>query len=131
MKIQNSSISDLENIFELYRSAVNYQRINGYNLWPEFEYSLIENEIKEKRHWKIVSGNEIACVFSVVYSDPIVWEEKDKEPSVYLHRIATNPLYKGKGIMQLIKNWAGEHALQNNKKFIRMDTWGDNEKLKS
>jgi hypothetical protein len=131
MQIQNSSISDLEIIFELYRSAVDYQRLNGYNLWSEFERALIENEIKENRHWKIVNGNDIACIFSVVYNDPIIWEEKDKEPSVYLHRIATNPLFKGKSIMHSIKNWAELHARQNNKKYIRMDTWGDNEKLKA
>jgi len=53
------------------------------------------------------------------------------DPSVYLHRIATHPAYKGKGIMHLIKKWSAEHARQNGKKFIRMDTWGGNEKLKA
>ncbi len=131
MRIEPSEIQDLDPAMALYRAAVDYQRINGYNLWPEFDRALIENEIKEKRHYRIVEGNEIACVFSVVYNDPIIWEEKDKEPSIYLHRIATNPHFKGKGIMHLIKKWAAEHALQNGRKFIRMDTWGDNEKLKA
>ncbi|HWY37049.1 MAG TPA: GNAT family N-acetyltransferase [Bacteroidia bacterium] len=131
MQISNTGITDIEKVFYLYRAAVNYQRINGYNLWPEFERVLIENEIKEKRHYKITEANDIACVFSVVYNDPIIWEEKDKEPSVYLHRIATDPLFKGKNMMGIITRWAKQHALQKNKKFIRMDTWGDNDKLKT
>jgi len=131
MQIQNSTIQDIETAFSLYRAAVDYQRINGYNLWPEFERGLIEKEILENRHYKIIDGNDIACMFSVVYNDPIIWEEKDREPSVYLHRIATNPTFKGKGLMHMIKKWAAEHARQNGKKFIRMDTWGDNEKLKA
>jgi GNAT superfamily N-acetyltransferase len=130
MEIKHTTIEDIESAFGLYRAAVDYQRINGYNLWPEFERSLIEKEINEKRHYKIVDGNEIACVFSVVYNDPVIWEEKDKEASVYLHRIATNPTFKGKGIMQLIKKWAADHARSQGRKFLRMDTWGDNEKLK-
>jgi hypothetical protein len=34
MQIQNSSISDLENIFGLYRSAVDYQRTNVTTCGP-------------------------------------------------------------------------------------------------
>lgn len=130
MKIEPSTIQDIDEAFRLYRAAVDYQRINGYNLWPEFEYDLIKNEILEKRHYKIIANHEVACVFSIVYNDPIIWEEKDKDPSIYLHRIATNPLFKGRNMMDLIVRWSRKHARQHNKKFIRMDTWGDNEKLK-
>jgi ribosomal protein S18 acetylase RimI-like enzyme len=129
--IEKSIESDLDIIFGLYRDAVKYQKEKGYNLWPEFERTLIEKEIQDKRHYKIIEADNIACVFSVVYNDPIIWEEKDKEPSLYLHRIATNPNFKGKGMMKLITDWAYEHAIQHNKKYIRMDTWGDNENLKS
>ena len=129
--IEKSSLNDLETILGLYRNAVKYQKEKGYNLWPEFEKSLIEKEINEQRHYKIIQENEIACVFSVLYNDPIIWKEKDKNPAIYMHRIATNPHFKGKGMMQLITNWAHEHALQHQKKYIRMDTWGDNENLKN
>jgi len=130
MLINNSSLEDIETIFKLYRSAVDYQKAKGYNLWPEFEQKLIEQEINEKRLWKITEAEEIACIFSVAYTDPIIWDENDADPAIYLHRITTNPLFKGKGMMQLIIDWSKEHAKQNNKKSIRMDTWGDNDNLK-
>lgn len=129
--IEKSLSNNLDIILGLYRDAVKYQKEKGYNLWPEFEKSLIEKEIHEQHHYKIIQEDKIACVFSLLYNDPIIWKEKDKDPAIYLHRIATNPNFKGTGMMQLITNWAREHAIQHNKQYIRMDTWGDNENLKA
>ena len=131
MQITNSSIEDLKIIFELFDSAIAYQKRKGYELWPQFSRQLIETEIKEKRHWKIMEGDVIVCIFSVMYNDPIIWGEKDKDPAIYLHRITTNPSFKGKGMMEVIKHWAVEHAKLNNKKYLRMDTWGNNEILRN
>ncbi|MGZ4038811.1 MAG: hypothetical protein ACXVPQ_13355 [Bacteroidia bacterium] len=92
MEICNSLPEDIPVIFSFYNAAINYQRRKGYNLWPVFEKALIEKEIAEKRHWKIMEDTTIVCLFSVMYSDPVIWgEEKNKEPAVYLHRIAVNP----------------------------------------
>ena len=129
-QVVNSSSDDIDFIFNLFDSAIEYQKRNGYELWPQFRKALIETEIAEKRHWKIMDGETIVCIFSILYNDPIIWEEKDKEPSVYLHRIAINPSYKGKGIMKEIKSWVLQYAKENNKKYVRLDTWGNNESLK-
>lgn len=126
-----SQLQDLDQIFELFDQAILYQQKNGYNLWPRFERRFIENEINEKRHWKILHENSLVAVFSVLYSDPVIWAERDKEPSVYLHRIAVNPVFKGNKVMEVIKRWALEHARVNHKKYLRMDTWGTNETLKN
>jgi ribosomal protein S18 acetylase RimI-like enzyme len=130
MNISNCNLKDLPKIFGLYRAAVDYQRAKGYNLWPEFDRSMVETEIAENRIYKITEGDEITCIFSIAYSDPSIWQEKDKEPSIYLHRIATNPSFKGRSLVHLVKKWAVEYARANNRKFLRLDTWGDNENLK-
>ena len=90
MNIANSTYSDIDEIFRLYRLATEYQRQQGAVLWPEFERTLIETEINEKRQWKIVVDNNIPCVFATTFNDPLIWKEKDKDPTVYIHRIATN-----------------------------------------
>lgn len=132
LRIVNSSLEDIDSIFELFDSAITYQKSNGFELWPQFSRTMIEKEIKEKRHWKIVDGETIACVISIMYNDPIIWgEERDKDPAVYLHRIAINPAYKGRNMMVLIKEWALEHAREKGKKYLRMDTWGNNESLRN
>jgi GNAT superfamily N-acetyltransferase len=131
-QIVNSLPSDMDLIFHLFESAVAYQQKNNYELWPRFSRELIQAEMDEKRHWKIMEGENMAGIFSVMYSDPVIWGyERDREPSVYLHRIATNPDFKGKCMMRLIKDWALEHARQNGKKYVRMDTWGHNENLRA
>jgi hypothetical protein len=131
MNIVNSTLDDIETIFYLFDSAIEYQKKNGYDLWPQFSRELIESEIKENRHWKVIIGNEIACIFSVVYSDPVIWGERNNDPSVYLHRITINSLFKGKGMIGQIKSWAENHARKNNKKYLRMDTWGNNKSLRT
>lgn len=131
MQITNSDIKDLDTIFQFFDAAITYQKKNGYQLWPQFNKAMIETEIKEKRHWKIKDRDQIFCVFSVMYNDPVIWGEMDKDPSVYLHRIAVNPEFKGKGMVKIIKDWAIQHAKENNKKYLRMDTWGNNETIRN
>ncbi len=130
MQITNSNTNDLEIIFKLFDSAIEYQKKKGYELWPVFSKELIEMEIKEKRHFKIIENNIIICIFSVMYNDPVIWGEKDNNDAIYLHRITINPFHKGKKIMRVIKEWATGYAKQKNKKFIRMDTWGNNKTLR-
>jgi len=128
-QIINSASQDTATIFELYRLATEYQRSHGYNEWKEFDPELIALEIKDKRHWKIVIDDSIACIFSVFYNDPLLWGEQDNDHSIYIHRIATNPAFKGKGMIKLIIDWAKNHAKETGRKFIRMDTWADNKIL--
>lgn len=130
LRIENTVPADLPLIFQLFDAAIVYQEKNGYELWPRFSESLILEEISGKRHWKVLEGEAIAGVFSVMYNDPVIWLERDQDPAVYLHRIAVNPSFKRKGLMPAIREWAKEHAVQQEKEFVRMDTWGNNENLR-
>src|SRR5579872_4106650 len=106
MEIVNSTLEDIDTIFELYRGAIEYQKANNYNLWKEFDRDMIIEEIKDKRNWKILIDGQMACVFSVIYSDPLLWGEQDNEFSIYLHRITTNLAFKGRGLMKVIIDWS-------------------------
>lgn len=131
VEIINSTLHDIETTFSFFDAAIAYQKRNGYQLWPQFSREMIETEIKEKRHWKIIDKGKIVCVFSVMYNDPVIWGELDKDPSVYLHRIAVNPETKGKRIMVVIKHWGIEHTREMGKRYLRMDTWGNNEIIRN
>ncbi len=67
--------------------------------------------------------------FLIAYSDPLLWGKKDRDPSVYVHRIVTNPDFRGNHFVKNITTWAKEHAKTMGKKFVRMDTWAENQKL--
>lgn len=130
MKIKNSSLDDLEEIFRLYKEATNFQKIKfPGNQWPEFSRDLIVRELEENRQFKMVIGGSIACIWAVTFSDAEIWQEKNSDPAIYIHRIATNPHFRGRNFVSHIVSWAKEYAQQNNRKFIRLDTCGNNRKL--
>ncbi|MGO4819134.1 GNAT family N-acetyltransferase [Flavobacterium sp. W22_SRS_FP1] len=126
MKVKNSIEEDITEIFRLYKIATDFQKTRFTGHWPEFERNLVETEIAESRQWKIVIDNKIVCVWATTFNDPQIWEEKNNDPSIYIHRIATNPDFRGLNLVGQIVEWAKKYAFDNNKKFIRMDTVGDN-----
>lgn len=130
MQITNSTSEDIHTIFELYDEAVKFQKIVSSKQWQGFERSLIESEIRENRQWKIVIDGQVACIFAITFNDPLIWNEKDKDPAIYIHRIVTNPQFRGGAYVKEIVKWAKGYAKSIDKKFVRMDTWGDNEKLR-
>ncbi len=109
--------------------AVAYQKTRFSVHWPAFDQRLIETEIKESRQWKMITEDSIACIWATTFNDPQIWEERNKEPSVYIHRIATNPDFRGKNLVHEIVNWAKNYALLHGKQYVRLDTVGNNEKL--
>ncbi len=129
MTIQNSAPEDMSEILRLYEIARSFQKTKGVVLWPEFDKTQIETDIFEKRQWKIVIDNQVACIWSTTFHDPQIWEERNKDPSVYIHRIATNPIFRGQNLVGQIVNWSRNYAEENGKKFIRMDTVGENRGL--
>ncbi|MHB8905347.1 MAG: GNAT family N-acetyltransferase [Melioribacteraceae bacterium] len=129
MNIENSTIYDIDEIFKLYKIATDFQKIKFTVHWAEFDRKLIETEISENRQWKMLINGGIACVWAMTFNDPQIWEERNKDPSVYLHRIATNPNFRGQNLVGEIVKWAKNYANENNKKYIRMDTVGNNSGL--
>ncbi len=129
MTFQNSTISDLDNIFELYDAAVEYQKTVSPKQWQGFDRAMVTTEINENRQWKIVIDNEIACIFAITFNDKLIWGDRDQNDGIYIHRIVTNPKFRGAGFVNHIVTWAHEYVKTIDRKYIRMDTWGDNEKL--
>lgn len=130
MTILYSKLQDIEEIFRLYTLATEYQKQKfPLNQWPQFDLELIEQEIVEKRQFKLVIDGKTACIWAITFSDAEIWEEKNADPSIYIHRIATNPDFRGKNFVSKIADWARGYSLLNEKKYIRLDTCGYNERL--
>ncbi len=128
--IQNCTAADIDEIFRLYRIASDYQRSKqSVVVWPEFERGLVEQEIKERHQWKLVIGSQIACVWATTFSDEQIWEERNSDAAVYIHRIATDPSFRGRDFVSIIVEWAKGYATDNNKDFVRLDTLGNNTRL--
>lgn len=129
MHIQNSTAEDIDEIFRLYAIASAYQQSKGVVVWPSFERSLVETELAENRQWNLLIDDTIACVWATTFSDAEIWEERNKDAAVYIHRIATNPDFRGQNFVGIITEWAKQYAKDNQKEFVRLDTLGNNVKL--
>ena len=129
MYITNSTQADYGAIQDLYSAARELMSRVGTVTWPQFSEQVIRTEIAENRQWKIIDEGVVAAVFATTFSDPEIWEERNADPSVYIHRIATNPALRGKGYVGKIVEWAKKHAMENGKQFVRLDTVGENHSL--
>ena len=130
MLIENSTLNDLTEIFKLYKIASEYQKTKKtVVVWPDFEKELVETEISENRQWKLIIDNEIACVWATTFSDEQIWEKQNEDAAIYIHRIATNPNFRGYNFVSIIVNWAKEYANTCGKDYVRLDTLGNNTKL--
>ena len=130
MKISISTSADIPQIFQLYNKAIDYQaKVFPESVWSGFEEDMVRNEVIENRQFKLTMDGKIACVWAIRYSDPQIWMDANTTDSIYIHRIATNPDFRGNNFVTAIVAWAKEFAKENHKKYIRMDTCGDNKRL--
>jgi hypothetical protein len=129
MEIMNCITKDLSEIMYLYEAARELQRARKMVIWSSFEQSFILREIEEKRQWKIVDNSEIFCNWAITFSDKEIWTVQDKNDSIYIHRICNNPNFRGNRCIDQIVAWAKVYAPSIGKRFIRLDTLGNNLKL--
>ena len=125
-QIVNTTTADLDFIYTLFESAIAYQKSKNVPVWAGFDKQVLQDDIRDKRQYKIVNGADFMCIFSLCFSDPIIWGERDKNDAIYLHRFVVNPAFKGQKHVEKIIKWAINFAKTNQIKFIRLDTWGNN-----
>lgn len=128
IQVQNSRHQDIDTIFEFYDMAIAHQKKVFNKHWQGFSRTLVETEVAENRQYKILVDDQVACVFAVTFNDKLIWGDRDQD-SIYIHRIVTHPDFRGYAFVKEIIKWAKVYAKENGIKFIRMDTWADNEKL--
>ncbi len=129
MKILKSSYNDIPFIYKLYEAATALMASKGQVTWPTFEKQLVQCAIDEGRQWKIILENKIACIWTYTYDDEAIWGDRNQDPSLYVHRIATDQQFKGRNLVSHVINWSTKHAQSKNLKYLRLDTVGLNKGL--
>ncbi len=130
MVIQKSQPRSLKEFEGFWQAALAYQKERSLPLWSAFPEATISDEINESRHFSgFVSRNILAGYFSVTFSDSIIWGEAERSDAVYVHRMCVNPAVKGNHFAGQVLTWACGYAAAKERKFVRMDTWGDNQRL--
>ena len=129
MLIQNCTPADLQDILALYQHARDLQGERNSVVWPSFSEDFLLKEIGEGRQWKIVNDGIILCNWAITFEDKEIWGDKDKNDSIFIHRICNNPAFRGNRYIDSIVEWAKNHAIARGKRYVRLDTLGANTKL--
>jgi len=124
-----ASLQDLNSIYDLFEAAILFQQQHQYIGWSQYDKQRIIADLESDLLMKVVDGEKIVCIFSVCYEDGLIWREWEQGDAVYLHRIVVNQVYKKEKMFPMILQWAITVAIQRKRRFIRMDTWANNEKL--
>src|SRR6476620_2142050 len=94
-QILNTEVKDLKFIYCLFEEAISYIKKKKYVGWTTYDKNFIKQDIANRLQFKITSNGNILCVFSVCYSDAVIWREMEEGDAMYLHRIVVNPEFKG------------------------------------
>jgi len=127
--ITKADSNDLPIIFNLFEEAIKFMKRKNYIGWKSYDKEFIKSDIEQGLLFKITRSNEIACIFSVCYSDALIWREKEKDNAIYLHRIVLNRNFAGEQLFNKVLEWAIQFAKNRKLDYVRMDTWADNEKI--
>lgn len=126
IEVKPCSLTDIPQVQDVYTFARDYQRLKAAVVWPEFNNELLMADIYEQRLFKIELNGRFAATFCITYRDKLIWGERDQQPAIYIHRIATHPESRGNDLVQHIVKWTTLQAKALNKKYVRLDTVGHN-----
>ena len=129
VRVENTKASELSFIYQLFDQSVIYQEKHGYPVWRNYDKDAILRDIENQNQYKVIVDLEIGIVFSVAYTDKVIWRERDKGDAVYLHRIVVNPNCKGRKLFGVVLEWAKKHIHEKGLSTIRMDTWATNSSI--
>lgn len=134
LKIRKAKISDLDMIMEIISLCTKNMISNKIFQWNKDYPSkqiFVDDIIKNDLLVLLLKSKIIGCVcVSNVMDDfyrKIKWKVKS-ENSLYVHRLAINPKFQGRGFAKFMMNYI-EHIAEKSKAFsIRLDTFSLNEK---
>lgn len=129
LKISPTSELDIPTVLEIFEQVIGPQKNPQYTVWERIDTDSILNDIHSHRQYKVCIDNEILAVFAILQSDELIWQNRELNSSLYLHRIVAQPKMKGQKLFKYILDWCIALAKSTKKNSIRMDTWADNEKL--
>ena len=116
-------------IYHLFDQAILFQKQNHYIGWENYDKEYVRKDVENGSVFKLLQEEEIVCIFSVCYNDVLIWRERKRNDAIYLHRLILNRKFQGEKIFRNILNWALLFAKEKGLRYIRMDTWAENEKL--
>lgn len=132
--ISCAKILEIPDILELTKACAKQMEKTGIFQWNEAYPSKVafEKDISRKELFVLKSENSIiGCITITPIMDdeylPVKWLTPN-ENNIYIHRLAIQPEYQGKGHAQQLMHFAENFARENRYISIRLDTFSQNKR---
>ncbi|PKV48599.1 N-acetylglutamate synthase-like GNAT family acetyltransferase [Aquimarina sp. MAR_2010_214] len=132
--IRKAVLSDLDAIYTLTRSCAKAMIANGIYQWNE-HYPTQERFQKDVELQELYVLEEEDYIKGIIVLTDLVDEEyipvgwlTDNTNNLYIHRVAVDPEYWGKGYAQKLMDFGEEYARKNQYQSVRLDTFSQNKR---
>ena len=139
--VRQATLDDLSALVALYREAQQWLAARGLQQWqpaPDDTGELLarvslnlEKAIERGTCFVVDDGKTITGTITVDdYADPEFWQPSD-EPgdALYVHRMIVSRNSRGTGLGAGLLDWAEHQAMQQGKRWLRLDAWQTNTDL--
>ena len=132
--IKKAEISDLNQLLEITKSCAKHMIDKEIYQWNELYPSkeVLQNDLVLQQLWKLELNHKIIGL--VVLTDiedaeynEVKWLTKNHQ-NLYIHRLAVDPQFQGKGYAQKLMAFAEQFAIDKNYTSIRLDTFSQNKR---
>jgi len=134
MIICNAIISDLDKMYAITKSCGKHLIEKSIFQWNDYYPSkeVLQKDIELQQIWKLEVKNEMVgfIVLTEIEDkeyDSVEWLTKN-ERNLYIHRLAVDPVFQGKGYAQKLMDFGENFAVENRYASIRLDTFSQNKR---
>jgi len=132
LHIRLATAQDLDTLLIITKACAKYMIQNKIFQWNENypNRAAFEQDVARGELYVLLEADEImGCVVISTLMDEeyksVKWGTPDGN-NIYIHRLAVHPKAQGKGYAQFLMQFAENHAIENNYRSIRLDTFSKN-----
>jgi ribosomal protein S18 acetylase RimI-like enzyme len=134
MMIKKASKQDLEQLLTVVKSCGQNLIEQGIFQWneqyPKREDLLEDIELQEL--WKLEDKNSVIGLIVLTENEDAEYQDVNwltkNHKNLYIHRLAVDPEFQGKGYAQKLMDFAEKYAKENGYNSIRLDTFSENKR---
>ncbi|WP_063909929.1 GNAT family N-acetyltransferase [Herbidospora yilanensis] len=131
--LRRADATDLPDVLTLLADAARWLDGLGVRQWPSggFPAARIEPLIDEGVLYVLTVADETAAVMALDdHADAEFWTPSDRpESAFYVHKLAVNRAHSGRGLGEVLLDWAGLRALAAGRRHVRLDCSKENLRL--
>jgi GNAT superfamily N-acetyltransferase len=133
MILRLANLADAKTIWEILQAAILQRKMDGSTQWQNGypNEGTVASDIQQGYGYVLEENNMIIAYAAIVFGDEPTYEVINgawlsNQPYVVVHRVATTPTFKGKGIATQLFLMLEKLALSKNIFSIKVDTNFDN-----